>query len=237
MELEGFDGRVAVVTGAARGIGRAIGSTLAGLGARVAFCDLDTPTDVPSGSIGIAMDVTDEVSVESGFNEAEAELGSVEVVVLNAGVFRIEPLESTSLASWRSTMAVNLDGAFLCCRRALPAMRERGYGRIVAIGSSAGKTGGAKDVAAYAASKAGVMALVKSVASQYARSGITANALAPTLIDTEMIAGMGDLHDAVPVGRLGRPQEVADLVAYLCSAHAGFITGEVVDINGGFLID
>jgi len=237
LKLNGFEQRVAVVTGAGRGIGRAIGTTLSALGAQVAFADLAPPTDLPEGAIGVAMDVTDEGSVDAGFAVVESSLGPVDIVVLNAGVFRVESLEDTSFESWRFTMAVNLDGPFLCCRRVLPGMRERGYGRIVAIGSSAGKTGGAKDVAAYAASKAGVMTLMKSVASQYARAGITANALAPTLIDTEMIAGMADLHESVPVGRLGRPQEVADLVAYLASEHAGFITGEVVDINGGFFID
>lgn len=235
MQLEGFAGRTALVTGAAGGIGRAIVTTLSDLGASVAAADLRAPQG--AGALAVGMDVTDEASIDAAFTSVEDVLGPVDILVLNAGVLRIEPFESTTLESWRFTMGVNLDGPFLCCRRALPAMRQRGYGRIVAIGSSAGKTGGSKDVAAYGASKAGVMALMKSIASQYAKLGITANSLAPTLIDTEMIAGMGDLHAAVPVGRLGRPQEVADLVAYLASEHAGFITGEVVDINGGFLID
>lgn len=237
LQLDGFHRRTALVTGAGRGIGRKIGNTLAAQGAAVAFADLEVPTDLPDDAIGIEMDVTSESSVDDGVGEIERRLGPVDVLVVNAGIFRIEPFEETTLDSWRTTMAVNLDGAFLCCRRVLPTMRERQFGRIVAIGSSAGKTGGSKDVAAYAASKAGVMALAKSIASQYASMGITANALAPTLIDTDMIAGMSDLHSAVPVGRLGRPQEVADLVAYLASDHAGFITGEVVDINGGFFID
>lgn len=237
MELDGLSGRTALVTGAAKGIGRVIAETLCDLGANVAACDI-APA-VPDGpeTLAVEMDVTDEASVDAGFQVVEQTFGPVDVLILNAGVFRIEPLESTTLDSWRFTMHVNLDGPFLCCRRALPSMRQRGFGRIVAIGSSAGKTGGAKDVAAYAASKAGLMALMKAIASEYAGVGITANALAPALIDTDMIASMGDLHDAVPVGRLGRPQEVADLVAYLSSEHSGFITGEVVDINGGFLID
>jgi 3-oxoacyl-[acyl-carrier protein] reductase len=107
---------------------------------------------------------------------------------------------------------------------------------VVVIGSSAGVTGGTKSVAAYAASKAGLMTLAKSIANEYAPHGITANALAPTLIDTDMIANMRQLEDRIPVGRFGRPQEVADLVAYLASEHAGFITGAVVDINGGYLV-
>lgn len=235
MQLDGFDGRVALVTGARRGIGRAIAERLSDLGAAVAVGDLEVP-DIP-GLTGVPLDVTDEASVEAAFTSVEEQLGAVEILVLNAGIFRIEPFEQTTLESWSASMAVNLTGAFLCARRALPAMRENGYGRLVALGSSAGKTGGAKDVAAYGASKAGVMALMKAIASEYAPFGITANALAPSLIDTDMIAGMPDMHTRVPVGRLGRPEEVADLVAFLASEHAGFITGEVTDINGGFLID
>lgn len=235
MHLDGLENRVALVTGAAGGIGRCIAETLRENGGRVAAADLAPPE--ADGLLGLAMDVTDESSVDVGFAAIERELGRVELLVLNAGVFVIEPFEDTSLASWRRTMAVNLDGAFLCARRALPAMREAGFGRIVAIGSSAGKTGGAKAIAAYAASKAGVMALAKSIANEYAATGIRANALAPALIDTEMISAMPDMRDKVPIGRLGTPDDVADLVAFLLSAHADYITGEVVDVNGGFLID
>jgi 3-oxoacyl-[acyl-carrier protein] reductase len=152
-------------------------------------------------------------------------------------VFAVEPFEETTLASWQRTIDINLTGAFLCVRRAIGSMRERGFGRIVAVGSSAGKTGGAKSVAAYAASKAGIMTLMKSVANEYAADGILANAVAPALIDTDMVKAMPDMTAAIPLRRLGQPQEVADVVAFLCSAHATFVTGEVVDVNGGFLID
>jgi 3-oxoacyl-[acyl-carrier protein] reductase len=159
------------------------------------------------------------------------------MLILNAGIFVIEPLAETTLASWRRTMAVNLDGAFLCARRALPGMAERGYGRIVTLGSSAGVTGGTKNVAAYAASKAGLMAFTKAIAQEYMRAGITANTLAPTLIRTPMIGEMSDLADKVPIGRLGEPDDVAAVVAFLLSDHASYITGEIVDVNGGWLID
>jgi len=235
LRLDGIDGRVALVTGAGRGIGRRISEVLRDQGARVAAGDLEPPAT--PGVLGVAMDVTDDDAVEAAFGRVESELGPVELLVMNAGVFVIEPLEETSAESWRRSVDVNLTGAFLCARRALPGMRERGYGRLVAIGSSAGKTGGAKSVAAYAASKAGVMALSKSIASEYAGAGITSNALAPALIDTEMIASMPDMREAVPVGRLGTPDDVAGIVAFLCSEHAGYVTGEVVDVNGGFLID
>jgi NAD(P)-dependent dehydrogenase (short-subunit alcohol dehydrogenase family) len=235
VKLDGLDGRVALVTGGGRGIGRCIAETLRDQGARVADGDLEAPAI--DGVLGVELDVTSADSVESAFARVEAELGPVELLVLNAGIYVVEPFEETSPESWRRTLDVNLTGAFLCARRALPSMRERGFGRIVAIGSSAGKTGGKKHAAAYGASKAGIMVMAKSIASEYAEHGITANALAPALIDTEMIAGTRDLVSMIPVGRLGRPEEVAGVVAYLCSTQAAYITGEVVDVNGGFLID
>jgi NAD(P)-dependent dehydrogenase (short-subunit alcohol dehydrogenase family) len=235
LHVDGLDGRVAVVTGAGRGIGRRIGELLASQGARVAGLDLTAPEG--PGMLGIACDVSDPQSVDDAFSAVEHELGSVEILVLNAGIYIIEPFAETTLDTWKRSLDVNLIGAFLCAQRALPAMRQAGYGRIVAIGSSAGKTGGATSCAAYAASKAGVMALAKSIASEYARYGITSNALAPALIDTPMIAETRDMVSRIPVGRLGTPNDVAAVVAFLCSSHAGYITGEVVDVNGGFLID
>jgi 3-oxoacyl-[acyl-carrier protein] reductase len=234
MKLDGFAGRVALVTGGARGIGRSIAERLRDLGAQVAVGDVQLP-DIPDCT-GVAMDVTDESSVESALEVVRGTLGPIDILVINAGIFVIEPFEETSLSSWERSLSVNLTGGFLVSRSVLPGMRERGYGRIVAIGSSAGVTGGTRSVAAYAASKAGLMALTKSIANEYASFGVTANALAPALIDTEMIAEMRQLEERIPVGRFGRPREVADLVAYLASEHAGFITGAVVDINGGYLV-
>ena len=160
------------------------------------------------------------------------------VLVLNAGIFPIVPFEETTRELWDRTMAINLTGAFLCARRALPAMREAGL-RPRSSGSARAPARRAARgrVAAYAASKAGVMTLMKSIANEYAKFGITANALAPALIDTPMIANTRDLVSRIPVGRFGTVDEVASLVAFLASEHAGYITGEVTDINGGFLID
>jgi NAD(P)-dependent dehydrogenase (short-subunit alcohol dehydrogenase family) len=235
IQVDGLADRVAVVTGAGRGIGQRIAEVLAGNGAKVAALDLEAPGH--DRILGIACDVSDEAAIEAAFERIEADLGTVSVLVLNAGIYPIVPFEETSRELWDKTIAINLTGAFLCARRAVPGMREQGYGRIVGIGSSAGKAGGKRSVAAYAASKAGVMTLMKSIANEYARHGITANALAPALIDTPMIADTRDLVNLIPVGRFGTVDEVASLVAFLASEHAGYITGEVTDINGGFLID
>lgn len=237
----GIEGRVAVVTGAGQGIGRAIADSLVANGAKVGYLDLRSPDDADSIEGDQRMfarcDVTIPAEVDSAFTEVEEGLGPISILVNNAGIFEIKPFEETTLDDWNRTMTVNLTGMFLCCQRALPGMRAAGYGRIVSIGSSAGKTGGAKNVAAYAASKAAVHALAKSIASEYARHGITSNALAPALINTAMVAGIADLKDAIPVGRLGEPEDVARSVLFLASEGASFITAEVMDVNGGFLVD
>lgn len=239
MRLDGIEGRVALVTGGSRGIGRCIAETLRDQGAHVASGDVDA-VEI-DGVLAVHLDVSNEESVEAAFTQIEGELGPVELLVLNAGILSKASLEETTSADWRRMLEVNLTGPFLCARRAVTGMREAGYGRIVAIGSSAGITGaGAAPPAlsAYAASKAGVMALAKSIALEYAAHGITANALAPTLIDTGMLASVpDDFRRVIPVGRYGRPEEIAALTAFLCSGHAGYITGEIVDINGGFLVD
>src|SRR5712691_8221347 len=234
MQLDGIEGRVAFVTGGGRGIGRQIAETLRDLGGRVAAGDLEPPAI--EGMLGVGLDVSNEDLVEAAFAEIERQLGAVEILVLCAGILIAEPLEQTSPEAWRRLLDVNLTGAFLCARRALPAMREAGFGRVVVVGSSAGKTGGGTASAAYSASKAGIMTFAKSIAKEYARHGILSNAVAPALIDTEMIKGIEDLRDRIPLGRYGTTKEVADTVAFLCSAHASFITGEVVDVNGGFVI-
>ena len=232
--VEGLGGRVAVVTGGGRGIGLAICRVLVANGARVATLDL-TPPEEP-GVLGIEADVSDEAAVHAAFDEIEAQLGAASVLVLNAGILPLVPLEETSAELWERTLAINLTGAYFCARRALPGMRALGYGRVVGLGAAVGKSGGARS-AAYAASKAGLMTLVKSIAAEYARDGITANVVAPALIDTQLIGATPEMAGRVPVGRLGTPEEVAAAVAFLVSSEAGYITGEVLDINGGTLID
>ncbi len=234
VRVEGLTDRVAVVTGGGRGIGLAIVNALAANGARVATLDL-TPPEI-DGVLGIEADVSDEAAVNDAISQVERELGPVTILVLNAGILPLVPLEETSAELWERTLAINLTGGFLVARRALPGMRKLGYGRIVALGAAAGKSGGAKS-AAYAASKAGLMTLAKSIAAEYAPYGITANVVAPALIDTQLIGATREVAGRIPVGRMGTAEEVAALVAFLVSSEAGYITGEVVDINGGTLID
>lgn len=238
MELDGIEGRVAFVTGGAQGIGRCLTETFVRLGARAVAGDLSAPEI--DGALGVTIDVTDEQSVDEAFSEIEATLGPVELLVLSAGILHRGPLADLALSDWQRVLDVNLTGPFLCARRAVPAMGAAGYGRVVFIGSSAGINGAGAappPLAAYAASKGGVMALAKSIAGEYARSGVTVNSLAPTLIDTGMLSTLSaDFRGVVPVGRYGTPQEVADLAAFLCSASSGFITGAIVDINGGYLM-
>jgi NAD(P)-dependent dehydrogenase (short-subunit alcohol dehydrogenase family) len=234
VRVDGLQDRVAVVTGGGRGIGLSIAQALTANGARVATLDL-TPPEVP-GILGLEADVSDEAAVDAAFDEIERRLGTPSVLVLNAGIMPLVRLEETSTQLWERTLAINLTGSFLVARRTLPGMRALGYGRVIAIGAAAGKSGGARS-AAYAASKAGLMTLAKSIAMEYAKDGITANIVAPALIDTEARAGARDLASRVPVGRLGTPEEVAALVVFLASGESGYITGEVVDINGGSLID
>ena len=184
MHLLGLGGRVALVTGGARGIGRRIAETLAALGARTAAGDLVAPEleDV----LGIELDVTSERSVDDAFRTIEKAFGAPDIVVLNAGIFVMESTQEMTFESWRTAMSVNLDCPFLCVRRALPAMQRKGYGRIVVSAWLSGTFADPVRTAAYSASKAGVMSLMESIAREYSGVGITANAVSPAIIRTPM---------------------------------------------------
>jgi NAD(P)-dependent dehydrogenase (short-subunit alcohol dehydrogenase family) len=224
---------VAVVTGSSSGIGLRVAETLVALGSRVAGIDLEAGSS--SGIPTFAGDVSDEGDIERCFSRIEEEVGAPELLVTCAGIFQETPLAELGADRWRQTIEVNLTGTFLCARRALPSMRERRFGRVVTLSSGAGIDGGAEACAHYAASKGGVIALTKALSKEVAREGVTANVVAPRAIRTPMIAGMDDeLIPQIPVGRLGEPDDVAAAVAFLCSGHASYVTGEVFVLNGGW---
>jgi NAD(P)-dependent dehydrogenase (short-subunit alcohol dehydrogenase family) len=233
LSLQGFEGRVALVTGGARGIGRRVAETFISLGATVAVCDLERPE--VDGALALEMDVPDPGSVASGVARAESELGFASIIVTSAGIFTPAAFDELDLASWRQTLDVNLTGTYLCVREVLPGMCQRRYGRVVTISSMAGIDGGTEACAHYAASKGAVIAFTKSISKEHCPRGITANVVAPRNIRTEMIAGLEDnLVPHTPIGRLGETDDVAAIAAFLSSAHASYITGEVIVLNGGW---
>jgi 2-dehydro-3-deoxy-L-rhamnonate dehydrogenase (NAD+) len=233
-----FEGRVALITGAAGGIGRAIADRLAACGARLVLWDMRPLEGLPPDAIAEVVDVTDLAAVEAGRDRALAAAGRIDVLVNNAGIAGpTVPVEAYSPADWRRVMAINLDGVFHCCRAVAPVMRQQGWGRIVNIASLAGKEG-TPNAGAYSASKAGVMALTKVLGKELAGTGVLCNAIAPAAVETALLEQMTEEHVRImvaksPMGRLGRPEEVAALAAWLASNECSFSTGAVFDLSGG----
>ena len=246
-------GRVAVVTGAASGIGLAIGRRLAERGDRVALLDLQADAvqraaeDVRStGARAVAaeVDVTDRRAVDDALGKVRAELGPVEIMVTSAGLDAFESFTDITLDSWERILAINLTGTFHCLQAAVPDMLAARWGRIVTISSSSAQSGAAR-MAHYVASKGGVIGLTKALALELAPHGITVNSIPPALIDTPMsrrAEAAGDLPKIekiaarIPVGRAGTPDDIAATCAFLCSEEAGYITGQVVGVNGGMVL-
>jgi NAD(P)-dependent dehydrogenase (short-subunit alcohol dehydrogenase family) len=235
-------GRLVIVTGGAKGIGRVATERFGALGDRVVAVGRDAEALAQVG--GRVCDVTDEDAVRALFADA----GPVDVLVNNAGTAESAPLARTTLASWRAQLEVNATGAFLCTRAALPGMLERGRGRIVTVASTAGLVG-ARYTAAYTASKHAAVGLMRAVAAEVAGTGVTANAVCPTFVDTAMTqrsaariaAATGRSEDearaalagAAPLGRLVTPAEVADAIAWLASDAAAAINGQTLVLDGG----
>ena len=241
-----LNSRAAIVTGGARGIGRAIAERLLASGARVSLWDVNAEA-LESASRDLAragtvhtasVDLSDLASVQAAAAATAAALGKLDILVNNAGItggnaktWELNPED------WRRVMEVNLNGPFYCCHAIVPYLLQNGYGRIVNIASIAGKEGN-PNAAHYSVSKAGVIALTKSLGKELATSNITVNAVAPAVIETDMLGQMTQAHidymlSKIPMGRFGKKEEAAALVAWLCSEECAFSTAAVFDLSGG----
>jgi 3-oxoacyl-[acyl-carrier protein] reductase len=238
-------GKTALVTGACGGIGRKIAEALAAQGARVVLVDrpgeaLDRLAgEMAGGHLAVGVDLSDPGAVTAASADVLERCGRVDILVNNAGILSPHKLGRTTLAEWHGLMAVNLDAALLLTQATVPGMRAAGWGRIINVSSYAWKSGGLTAGTAYAVSKAALVGLTFSSARELAGTGITANAVAPAYVVSPMITdgltpeALQRQKDAIPVGRLCEPEEVAHTVSFLASPLAGFITGAVIDMNGG----
>ncbi len=238
--------KIALVSGAARGIGRAIALRLARDGADVGLIDINPAIDETAGlvrglgrrAVAIRADISNATETRAAVARIAAELGAIDLLVNNAGIVdNIASVEKMTDEAWENEIGVNLTGAFNLVRATVGAMAERGFGRIVNISSVAARGGLARQVG-YSATKAGLLGLTHTVALEYARKGVTCNAVLPGMVETENVKAMPpEIREAAmaatPARRFGAPEEIAALVAFLCGVEAGYITGAEIDISGG----
>jgi NAD(P)-dependent dehydrogenase (short-subunit alcohol dehydrogenase family) len=245
--------RVAVVTGAASGIGEGVARRLAADGHSVALLDFDGDgvrrvASVLAGqghtAAAYEADVADRDALERVYGAVRHDLGAVTIVVTSAGIEAFDPIADVTAEKWDRVLAVNLTGTFTCLQLAVPDMIEAGWGRIVTISSSSAQSG-APNMAHYVASKGGVIGLTKAFARELAHHGITANTIPPTIVDTPMarkgeteghVPSIDVLSKMIPLGRAGTPDDIASACSYLCSDEGGYITGQIIGVNGGMYI-
>jgi len=244
-----LSGKTAVVTGAAGTMGLAVVRALLEDGAKVALVDIDAMRldgvirFVRGTTVAVVCDITEPGAVRAAHQQVEKALGPVDILVNNAGVLSNLKAEATDDDEWQRVMSVNVDGAFYWARAVLPAMKKRGWGRIINICSLAAKTGGLTAGTAYATSKGAMTSLTFSLARELAPHGVTVNGVSPAYVKTPMVteqlneAQRRMLLTQIPVGRFCEPEEFAHAVRFLASPLAGFITGEILDVNGGLHMD
>lgn len=239
-----LDSKIAVVTGAGQGIGKAIATKLAAEGATVVVTDVDhqaakeTAAALDHGAIGLHADVTDRTSVDAMVDEVVATFGRIDVLVNNAGWDKGEAFVDSEPETWDRIIGINLYGVLNTSKKVLPIMAAQGSGSVVNIGSDAGRVGSSGE-AVYSAAKGGVIAFSKATAREMARSQVNVNCVCPGPTDTALFASMGGdklreaLIKAIPFRRLGQPEDLANVVAFLASDEAGFVTGQTVSVSGG----
>lgn len=239
-------GKIAIVTGAARGIGREIAITLAEAGANIVAIDINLEgankvmkeiANKKRGGLAVKVDVSLKKDVDFMIKEVLKKFSTIDILINNAGICYLRPFDEISENEWDRVMAINLKGTFLCCQAVLPIMKEKNRGCIINLTSLAAKTGGMLVGAHYSASKAGVTSLTKSLAKYAAKYGINVNAVSPGFINTEMTKDFNYDVNTVPLGRLGTPTDVAKVVRFLTSEDAKYITGEIIDVDGGVSTD
>ena len=249
--LSGLEGKITVVTGAGRGLGKSIALTLAAEGAVVIAADIEFSNvrlvakkakAFAAGSFAIKVDVSKAKDLDKLVKTAIDRFGRIDILVNNAGICPRTDFEQISEREWDKVMAINLKSVFLLSQKVFPHMKKNRYGRIINVASVAGKSGGIQVGAHYSASKAGIICLTKAMALIGAKFGINVNAVCPGVIDTAMTMSLAKeqidkYREMIPLGRVGSAEDIAQVVVFLTSDAASYITGEITDVNGGLLMD